>query len=650
MNKFLLPAFLLCSGIALAQTGKTIFPGYTPPVKTQFEFSEKQALEEAKARGLQPADYEGYIRYKKRQLRMHNDALPVSGDLQSTKKTTHPNQVSNASNIDFETGDYTGWSAYAGENTVNSFGPLQGIHPVTPGQTDTLYMNYVYNNCNLYDTTGRHGLMTAALGNDPICGMPLVSPLGGNYAARLNRFCANFEAAILEQTFTVTASQTWLNYAYAVVLEDGGHAPGEQAYFSSYLLDAMGDTIPLSYAYMQAANGTTPGFYPALNPNTTYTYYKPWTPVSVDLSAYVGQTVTLHFTASDCIYGGHSGYAYIDALMDSVSNVPNVWPGDANYDLVADINDLFYIGWAYGATGTARAGATNTWQAEPSADWGMITAYGTEFKHADCNGDGVVDLNDTLALVNNYGMNHPYKLMNPAAVDNISSYRNVTISSPAPFVNPNQTFAVNFNIPASGVTVDQIYGISFRLHVPTQYIAAMTSNDYLSSFLGTNGTDMITMARPDIANGYIDYALVRRDHQDSYGAGYLFAVNLTATNFSGSGSGDFTISNIKAATYGGQYLPIGSTTLSMSFTSPTGIETHTNAGLVLRPNPASDKLFVDGIKGNAKFEIVSIIGQIVLQSQLIKNTAVDVSSLEKGAYFIKIYSPEGTQIKKFIKE
>jgi hypothetical protein len=41
--------------------------------------------------------------------------------------------------------------------------------------------------------------------------------------------------------------------------------------------------------------------------------YKPWSSVNVDLTNYIGQSVTAEFTTGDCSQGAHYGYAYIDA-------------------------------------------------------------------------------------------------------------------------------------------------------------------------------------------------------------------------------------------------------------------------------------------------------------------------------------------------
>ena len=38
-------------------------------------------------------------------------------------------------------------------------------------------------------------------------------------------------------------------------------------------------------------------------------FYKNWTSVSIDLTHYIGQTVSITFQTYDCALGGHFGYA-----------------------------------------------------------------------------------------------------------------------------------------------------------------------------------------------------------------------------------------------------------------------------------------------------------------------------------------------------
>jgi hypothetical protein len=59
-------------------------------------------------------------------------------------------------------------------------------------------------------------------------------------------------------------------------------------------------------------------------------------------------------------------FTSVFTVIDScTASVANVWPGDCNYDLTANMADALHIGLAYGATGATRPAATNGWYAQP---------------------------------------------------------------------------------------------------------------------------------------------------------------------------------------------------------------------------------------------------------------------------------------------
>jgi gliding motility-associated-like protein len=91
-----------------------------------------------------------------------------------------------------------------------------------------------------------------------------------------------------------------------VVLEDAGHPAGDQPRFEAKLLDQNGQTIPCTYYYVAAGPGS--GFQTCGG-----IQYKTWTTIGVDVTPYIGQTVTLDFATGDCGQGAHFGYAYVDA-------------------------------------------------------------------------------------------------------------------------------------------------------------------------------------------------------------------------------------------------------------------------------------------------------------------------------------------------
>jgi len=81
-----------------------------------------------------------------------------------------------------------------------------------------------------------------------------------------------------------------------------------------------------------------------------------------------------------------------------------------------------------------------------------------------------------------------------------------------------------------------------------------------------------------------------------------------------------------------------------------GIE-HNNymPGVNISPNPATNSLTIDGLTVIAKAEIYDISGKLLLTKQLNTNQ-IDISSLAKGFYFIKLTTEKGRVVRKFVKE
>lgn len=212
----------------------------------------------------------------------------ITQSTNSIAKANPPSPQASCTNIDFEQGSLNGWSTTTGYN---------------PG----------YNVGGCCPTAGGAQTIVTGAGTDACGGFPVVAP-GGNFSVLLGNNAVNGVADRLEQTFQVTAANTNYSYAYAVVLQDPGHATADQPSFQIEMLDGSGNPIPCTFYQVSAGQGI-PGFQNSINcPGVVY---KPWTTVSVDLSAYVGQNVTIRFTTYDCALGGHYGYAYIDGSCSS---------------------------------------------------------------------------------------------------------------------------------------------------------------------------------------------------------------------------------------------------------------------------------------------------------------------------------------------
>ncbi|HXC03233.1 MAG TPA: PKD domain-containing protein [Bacteroidia bacterium] len=231
-------------------------------------------------------------------------------------------------NVDFEAGSFAGWTGGIGYND-NTLTPLT----VSSNGIFTLGMNAPETSC------AYHTLVTAAAGNDPYTGLPMLDPGGGTYAVRLggeninilsfggNGACSSGDTAfingggsggeVLQQTFVVTPSNNMFTYSYMVVMNQVMHSNGEQPYFRIEVLDSTGAQTNSCHQYyvQEDSTGAAPaGFItsPVVGVFGDSVYYLPWTHNAVNLNPYMGKSITLRFTAAGCTLGGHFAYAYVD--------------------------------------------------------------------------------------------------------------------------------------------------------------------------------------------------------------------------------------------------------------------------------------------------------------------------------------------------
>jgi gliding motility-associated-like protein len=202
-------------------------------------------------------------------------------------------------NMDFETGDYSGWEAERGRSC-------------TGGYVDCYTFDQLGSNTG--DPANQRQHLIVGAGNDPsIAALSTLSPFGGTWSLRLGNELAGYGAEKIRHTFLVTPGKEILTYAYAVVLQDPGHPIDYQPFFTINIFDSNGFQIPDTCAqYNVVAAGNIPGFQ-----SQGTIRWKDWAQISVNLSPFIGQNLTIEFTTSDCDYGGHWGRAYLDVTCDA---------------------------------------------------------------------------------------------------------------------------------------------------------------------------------------------------------------------------------------------------------------------------------------------------------------------------------------------
>jgi len=68
------------------------------------------------------------------------------------------------------------------------------------------------------------------------------------------------------------------------------------------------------------------------------------------------------------------------------------------------------------------------------------------------------------------------------------------------------------------------------------------------------------------------------------------------------------------------------------------------------PNPASDYIFIKGLKDKSNVKISDLSGRVLMNTELETNTKLDISSLQRSSYIISVKSKEQNYSSVFIKK
>jgi hypothetical protein len=138
---------------------------------------------------------------------------------------------------------------------------------------------------------------------DPITGNPTV--IEGRYSARINNNVNDYSVGVISQTV-----KNWTDpkiyFGWNAVLE-ASHGTTDSDNFSLKLTNDTDGTTLYSRDYSSAS---APGTFTAYG----NWYGSGWQVETLDVSADLGDTFTLTLLGSDCPYGGHAGYVYLDGF------------------------------------------------------------------------------------------------------------------------------------------------------------------------------------------------------------------------------------------------------------------------------------------------------------------------------------------------
>lgn len=331
-------------------------------------------------------------------------------------------------------------------------------------------------------------------------------------------------------------------------------------------------------------------------------------------------------------------YSGVDMFVGKYNlSSSTVWPGDANSDNVANNTDLLPIGLYYGGTGSPRSTISNTWQAFPSVDFGTTMAGGADIKNADCNGDGIIDANDTLAVNLNFSLIHAFA---PNENETRLLAPELYFSSSATSYLPGAWVDIDINLGTATFPIDSLYGIAFNINYNSSLVQpGSESIFYPASWLGTPSLDAITVGKINPTGNIFYCGETRIDHNNVSGNGKIATFRFqTLTSISSLSPLSFSVQGYTANLADGTAVSLDTSSYTILVAPSTiGINTLEKKNILVYPNPSHGTFHISGLKKGSQIIVTDMLGKIVLEKTAnSENDIIELKEKSIGVYFYKI--------------
>ena len=405
------------------------------------------------------------------------------------------------------------------------------------------------------------------------------------------------------------------------------------SYFNQDLLVSDDSTLNLTVTVPSASSAQ----YLVQNPqNGTLSYQNGGSYEYVPTSAaQVFDTITVrHCNATE---------AYETNIIVGISSC--VWAGDSDTNQLVNNFDLLPIGLNYGSADNPRPNAGTDWDCEPMTDWTNVSGQPNP-KHADTNGDGFIDDNDTLAIALNWGSFYLRSLTNSNGA--------VPLYLDTATVAPGDTVRLDVLLGNALQNATNVFGIAFTVNYDNSIVDTNSVRmKYDNSWLGTKDLDMLAMSKDFYPQSRTEVALVRTDHTGRSNSGAIAHIQFTIKDDVLKSTNlrlNLSISNVRMIDSSAVELPVSPLPSSVLIlptpTSVNGIENNNEVSIF--PNPATDIITVNSLYPIEAIKIISIDSKEIILDK--SQNTINVSTLSPGLYCLIIESKGKQIIKKFIKK
>ncbi len=343
---------------------------------------------------------------------------------------------------------------------------------------------------------------------------------------------------------------------------------------------------------------------------------------------------------------------YITKYKVDACPIDSVWPGDINLDKTVNLIDAVYLAAAFNATGSPRINPSINWTPQFANNWVNNFSSAGNYKHADCDGDGTVQINDALAIVQNFNLVHAKQAQSFNNNKIASTIYDPTVNfGTASFTGTGANVMVPISIGDATKKVLGANAILFKVNVNPAVIDANSLQFIPNTGIITNLNDIVITQYKAVNSGDLYIAFVKKNNGSFSGFGNLGQFNFQIK--SNAALGNTSLSLGQTTLYGPNMLPqpikpgavkVLNVVLNSEFLA-------LNNQVNVFPNPFKNKFSITSEKVITKYEVIDMSGKVISMHQNpAQNFEVTLENLEKGLYFLNLHSNVGKTVIKLVKE
>ncbi len=328
----------------------------------------------------------------------------------------------------------------------------------------------------------------------------------------------------------------------------------------------------------------------------------------------------------------------IDNICYNGCEITNsVWPGDINLDNLVSNLDVLNLGVAYGTQGPSRDMISTNWEELPADDWLRFFGRFQNYKHGDCNGDGIIDINDLLVIDGNYGSFNEPIVEFPPEIPPVSAPR-MYIEYPDPStIEPNTPFTMRLMLGEADNQVFNLYGLAFNLRFDENQFQLLNIK-YPPSWFGEVGEDLITVDRIFGNEGvaHVGMSRINQENVTDFGlVAELDGIIIIDDIVQRQGSIDMEVDGIVSINKDELTVPINGSVSTLDFTMSSTINTAIGK-LEVYPNPTKELVYFDLDKDQKveQVEILSSDGKM-LQQTIPEANSISLEHFTPGVYTLR---------------